>query len=156
MNQILYLDGVSVNFDGFKALSNLSFYIDEGELRAIIGPNGAGKTTLMDVVTGKTRPSQGKVEFKNKTDLTSLDEAQIANLGIGRKFQKPTIFENQTVFENLELALSDNRELIRTFLFKLSKIQIKRINEVLEITKLESFQGKFAGELSHGQKHYFY
>ena len=152
MNQILYLDGVSVSFDGFKALSNLSFYIDEGELRAIIGPNGAGKTTLMDVVTGKTRPSQGKVEFKNKTDLTSLDEAQIANLGIGRKFQKPTIFENQTVFENLELALSDNRELIRTFLFKLSKIQIKRINEVLEITKLESFQGKFAGELSHGQK----
>jgi len=152
MNQILYLDGVSVNFDGFKALSNLSFYIDEGELRAIIGPNGAGKTTLMDVVTGKTRPSQGRVEFKNKTDLTKLDEAQIANLGIGRKFQKPTIFENQTVFENLELALSDNRELIRTFLFKLSKIQIKRINEVLEITKLESFQGKFAGELSHGQK----
>ena len=124
MNQILYLDGVSVSFDGFKALSNLSFYIDEGELRAIIGPNGAGKTTLMDVVTGKTRPSQGKVEFKNKTDLTSLDEAQIANLGIGRKFQKPTIFENQTVFENLELATSDSRELIKTFFFKLSKIQI--------------------------------
>ena len=115
MNQILYLDGVSVNFDGFKALSNLSFYIDEGELRAIIGPNGAGKTTLMDVVTGKTRPSQGRVEFKNKTDLTKLDEAQIANLGIGRKFQKPTIFENQTVFENLELATSDSRELIKTF-----------------------------------------
>lgn len=99
---VLYLDGVSVSFDGFKALNSLSFYVDTGELRAIIGPNGAGKTTMMDVVTGKTRPDEGQIFFRGDTDLTRMDEANIANLGIGRKFQKPTVFESKSVFDNLE------------------------------------------------------
>ena len=98
---ILYVDGVSVTFDGFRALNNLSFYVEPGELRAIIGPNGAGKTTMMDIITGKTRPDTGDVLFKSEIDLTKLDEAEIANLGIGRKFQKPTVFESHTVFDNL-------------------------------------------------------
>ena len=119
-NTILYLDGVSVSFDGFKALNSLSFYVLAGELRAIIGPNGAGKTTMMDVVTGKTKPDEGMVEFNGGTDLTRLDEARIANLGIGRKFQKPTVFENQSVFDNLELALSGNRDVFKSLLFKLT------------------------------------
>ncbi len=101
---VLYLDGVSVSFDGFKALNELSFYVLESEMRAIIGPNGAGKTTMMDVVTGRTRPDDGQVLFRGNTDLTRLDEADISNLGIGRKFQKATVFDNQTVFHNLELA----------------------------------------------------
>ena len=106
---ILYVDGVSVTFDGFRALNNLSFYVEPGELRAIIGPNGAGKTTMMDIITGKTRPDTGDVLFKSETDLTKLDEADIANLGIGRKFQKPTVFESHTVFDNLLLACSDRK-----------------------------------------------
>ena len=106
---ILYLDGVSVTFDGFKALNGLSFYVEPGEMRAIIGPNGAGKTTMMDIINGKTRPDEGEVVFAGITDLTRLDETAIANLGIGRKFQKPSVFENHTVFENLELALKADR-----------------------------------------------
>ena len=106
---ILYLDGVTVSFDGFKALNALSLYVDEGEMRAIIGPNGAGKTTMMDVITGKTRPDKGTVLFREDVDLTRHDEAEIARLGIGRKFQKPTVFESHTVFENLELALKGER-----------------------------------------------
>src|ERR1700689_3570226 len=101
---LLYLDGVTVSFDGFRALNALSFVVERGELRSIIGPNGAGKTTMMDVVTGKTRPDAGSVFFEGQVDLTRLDEAAIANLGIGRKFQRPTVFENLTVFDNLELA----------------------------------------------------
>ena len=106
---VLYLDGVSVSFDGFKALNSLSLIIDPGEMRAIIGPNGAGKTTMMDVITGKTRPDSGEVFFNGDIDLIQLDEADIAQLGIGRKFQKPTVFENQTVLQNLELALAGAR-----------------------------------------------
>ncbi len=149
---ILYLDGVSVSFDGFKALDNLSFYVLEGELRAIIGPNGAGKTTMMDVVTGKTRPDQGDVFFNGDIDLTKLDEARIANLGIGRKFQKPTVFENQTVFDNLELALAGNRSAMNSLFFRLSAQQKDRIDTVLETVALQDQVQDAAGSLSHGQK----
>ena len=117
---ILYLDGVSVSFDGFKALNRLSLYIVAGELRAIIGPNGAGKTTMMDVITGKTRPDAGEVFFNGGIDLTRLDEARIANLGIGRKFQKPTVFDNHTVLDNLELAIAGDRGVFASLFFRLS------------------------------------
>ena len=149
---ILYLDGVSVSFDGFKALNSLSFYVKSGELRAIIGPNGAGKTTMMDVVTGKTRPDEGQVKFRDSIDLTRLDEAHIANLGIGRKFQKPTVFENHTVFDNLELALKGARSVIESIFFRLDSEQKDRIAEVLEITGLTDAVDQEAGALSHGQK----
>ncbi len=149
---ILYLDGVSVSFDGFKALNELSFYVDPGELRAIIGPNGAGKTTMMDVITGKTRPDTGKVFFKGTVDLTTLDEAAIANLGIGRKFQKPTVFESHTVFENLELALKTDRSVLASLRFRLSGEQKDKIDEVLKTTALTAQCDAQAGSLSHGQK----
>ena len=129
---ILYLEGVSISFDGFKALNDLNLYLDKGDLRAIIGPNGAGKTTMMDIITGKTKPDKGKVEFKGKFDLTNLNESEIANLGIGRKFQKPTVFESQTIFENLELALSGKKNIFESIFFKLNKTQNNRIKEVLE------------------------
>src|SRR5208282_2078684 len=111
---MLYLNGINVSFDGFKALNNLSLVVEPGEMRAIIGPNGAGKTTMMDVVTGKTRPDTGDVTFDGTHDLTRLDEAEIAELGIGRKFQKPTVFESHTVFDNLELALKGDRRVRST------------------------------------------
>ncbi|NQV82995.1 MAG: urea ABC transporter ATP-binding protein UrtD [Rhodospirillales bacterium] len=149
---ILYLDGVSVSFDGFKALNNLSFYVMAGELRAIIGPNGAGKTTMMDVVTGKTRPDTGDVFFNGGIDLTKLGEARIANLGIGRKFQKPTVFENQTVTENLELALKGNRKVFENLFFRLAPEQKDRIDEVLATINLTDSRTNQAGSLSHGQK----
>ena len=113
---VLYLDGITVSFDGFKALNNLSLTIDPGELRCVIGPNGAGKTTMMDVITGKTRPDEGRAVFGQSADLTRLSEAQIAHAGIGRKFQKPTIFEPLTVFQNLELAMKADKR-VRTTLF---------------------------------------
>jgi len=149
---ILYLDGVSVSFDGFKALNELSLYVEEGELRAIIGPNGAGKTTMMDVITGKTRPDSGDVLFNGGVDLTQLDEASIANLGIGRKFQKPTVFEHHTVFDNLELALKGNRRPQDSLFFRLKNDQHDRINEVLSTTALSDVRHMQAGSLSHGQK----
>ncbi|HEY9081150.1 urea ABC transporter ATP-binding protein UrtD [Magnetovibrio sp.] len=149
---ILYLDGVSVSFDGFKALNELSLYVNEGELRAIIGPNGAGKTTMMDVITGKTRPDTGDVIFNGGVDLTQLDEAAIANLGIGRKFQKPTVFERHTVFDNLELALKGNRRPQDSLFFRLKTDQLERINEVLSTTNLSEVRHMEAGSLSHGQK----
>ncbi len=149
---ILYLDGVSVNFDGFKAINDLSLYVEEGELRAIIGPNGAGKTTMMDIITGKTRPDTGDVIFNGGIDLTQLDEAAIANLGIGRKFQKPTVFENHTVFDNLELALKGNRSPYQSLFFRLLSEQYDRINEVLKIINLAEDRQREAGALSHGQK----
>jgi urea transport system ATP-binding protein len=149
---ILYLDGVSVSFDGFKALNGLSFYVDPGELRAIIGPNGAGKTTMMDVITGKTRPDFGRVFFKGSIDLTKLDEAAIATLGIGRKFQKPTVFESHTVFENLELALKADRSVLASLFFRLSGEQKDKIDEVLKTTALTPLRDARAGSLSHGQK----
>jgi urea transport system ATP-binding protein len=149
---ILYLDGVSVTFDGFKALNGLSFYVDRGEMRAIIGPNGAGKTTMMDIITGKTRPDRGQVIFAGVNDLTRLDETAIANLGIGRKFQKPSVFENQTVFENLELSLKADRRVGSSLFFRLSGENHDRIDEVLCIIALQAARGQIAGSLSHGQK----
>jgi urea transport system ATP-binding protein len=151
-NSVLYLDGVTVSFDGFKALNRLSFALAEGEMRAIIGPNGAGKTTMMDVVTGKTRPDAGEVFFKGNTDLTQLDEARIANLGIGRKFQKPTVFETQTVYENLELALAGNRGLKAALFHRLEPDEEARIDAMLELIRLADRRRELAGALSHGQK----
>ena len=149
---ILYLDNISVSFDGFKALNKLSLTIDAGELRCIIGPNGAGKTTLMDVITGKTRPDSGSVFFGQTIDLTRMNEAEIAHAGIGRKFQKPTVFENQSVFDNLELAMKTDKRARRSLFASLSKAQNARIAEVLELIQLEARASHAAGLLSHGQK----
>jgi urea transport system ATP-binding protein len=149
---LLYLDGVTVSFDGFRALNALSLVIAPGELRTIIGPNGAGKTTMMDVITGKTRPDEGQALFGGGVDLTKLDEAAIANLGIGRKFQKPTVFENLTVFDNLELALKNQRDIWRTLTARLSGRQRDRIESVLTTIGLDSQRATLASALSHGQK----
>jgi urea transport system ATP-binding protein len=149
---VLYLEGISVSFDGFKALNDLSLSIDAGELRCVIGPNGAGKTTMMDVITGKTRPDSGTAFFGQTIDLTRLSEAQIAHAGIGRKFQKPTIFENHTVFENLELAMKADKRVRKTLFARLSSGERGRIEETLKLIRLESDAGKIAGLLSHGQK----
>ncbi|HVI52838.1 MAG TPA: urea ABC transporter ATP-binding protein UrtD [Candidatus Sulfotelmatobacter sp.] len=149
---ILYLDGVTVSFDGFRALNELSLVIAPGELRTIIGPNGAGKTTMMDVITGKTRPDKGDVLFDGKIDLTRLDESRIANLGIGRKFQKPTVFENLTVLENLELATKSPRGIFFTLRHKLDDEARDRIAGVLKTVGLTGKEGWQAGALSHGQK----
>ena len=149
---ILYLDGVTVSFDGFKALNSLSLVVTPGELRTIIGPNGAGKTTMMDVITGKTRPDQGDVLFDGTVDLTRLTEDRIANLGIGRKFQKPTVFEHLTVFENLELALKCRRDIWSTLMFRLSGEQRDRIAQGLGTIGLADKVKTRAGALSHGQK----
>src|SRR6201996_551601 len=128
---MLYLDGVNVSFDGFRALNNLSFTIEPGEMRAIIGPNGAGKTTMMDVVTGKTRPDTGDVVFDGKYNLTRLDETEIAELGIGRKFQKPTVFDSHTVFDNLELALKADHRARASLLWRETAAEDRRIDEIL-------------------------
>lgn len=150
---LLYLDGVSVAFDGFKALNELSLVIEPGEMRAIIGPNGAGKTTMMDVITGKTRPDSGDVLFEQgQVDLTTLDEASIATLGIGRKFQKPTVFEHHTVYDNLVLALAGPRDPGSNLFWKESVGETKRIDELLGITRLGDHRNRLAGGLSHGQK----
>ena len=151
-NVILYLDDISVSFDGFKALNKLSLAIDAGELRCIIGPNGAGKTTMMDVITGKTRPDEGKAFFGQTIDLTRLTEPQIAHAGIGRKFQKPTIFGDHTVFENLELAMKADKRVRRTLFASLSDEDHDRIQAVLKRIRLESQADRIAGLLSHGQK----
>jgi urea transport system ATP-binding protein len=149
---VLYLDGITVSFDGFKALNNLSLLIDAGELRCVIGPNGAGKTTMMDVITGKTRPDEGKALFGQSTDLTRLSEAEIAHAGIGRKFQKPTIFEPLTVFENLELAMKANKTVRATLFAKLSSAERDRIAATVEQIGLLGATDNVAGLLSHGQK----
>jgi urea transport system ATP-binding protein len=149
---ILYLEGVSVSFDGFKALNSLNLIIRRGEMRAIIGPNGAGKTTMMDIVTGKTRPDTGRVLFGNDVDLTHLDEAEIANLGIGRKFQKPTVFESLTVFENLYLSLKSDRSIRETLFARLRGEQQDRIDATLKTIRLTERRDDLAGDLSHGQK----
>jgi urea transport system ATP-binding protein len=151
-SSILYLDGVSVSFDGFKALNKLSLLLKPGELRAIIGPNGAGKTTMMDVITGKTRPDEGDIVFNNEVDLTQYDEAAIANMGIGRKFQKPTVIETLSVFENLELALAGGRNVLAALLHKLTGGQRQRIEEILQLIDLSTHDQALAGSLSHGQK----
>src|ERR1700742_456126 len=136
-SSLLYLNGVNVSFDGFKALNNLSLAVEDGEMRAIIGPNGAGKTTMMDVITGKTRPNAGDVLFGGTADLTKLDETQIAELGIGRKFQKPTVFEMHTVEDNLLLALKADRRVRGTLVWETSAPQEARISELLDIIRLK-------------------
>ncbi len=149
---ILYLEGVTVSFDGFKALNDLNLAVDDGELRCIIGPNGAGKTTMMDVITGKTRPDAGTVFFGQTIDLTRMNEVAIAHAGIGRKFQKPTVFENLSVVENLELALKTDKRARKSLFAKLSGEQRDRIDEVLATIKLGDAAHGPAGKLSHGQK----
>ncbi|MBX3578003.1 MAG: urea ABC transporter ATP-binding protein UrtD [Rhizobiaceae bacterium] len=151
-NTILYLDGVSVAFDGFRAINNLSFLLDRGEMRAIIGPNGAGKTTMMDIITGKTRPDEGEVFFNGQTDLTRHDEAEIATMGIGRKFQKPTVFESHTVEDNLMLALAGPRSIFPALVHRRSEGERRRIDEVLGIIRLGDRRHELAASLSHGQK----
>ena len=149
---LLYVEGVSVTFDGFRALNDLSFYVDTGELRCVIGPNGAGKTTMMDVITGKTRPDKGMVYFGQTIDLLQLDEPAVARAGIGRKFQKPTVFEHHSVFENLELAMAGDKGVLATLFARLSGPQRDRIDEVLGMIGLNELAGREAGALSHGQK----
>ena len=150
--RILYLEEVSVSFDGFKAINKLSLDIAPGELRCIIGPNGAGKTTMMDIITGKTRPDEGTVFFGNTINLLRYTEPEIAQLGIGRKFQKPTVFEQLTVFENLELALKTNKGVKPSMFFRLDSAQGDRLGEVLHTIHLADSVGRLAGNLSHGQK----
>jgi urea transport system ATP-binding protein len=152
LGKILYLEHLTVSFDGFKALNDLTLYMDPGELRCIIGPNGAGKTTMMDVITGKTRPDEGSAWFGQNVDLLSMSEPEIAQAGIGRKFQKPTVFEFLSVFENLELALADDKSFWRTLVARLTPGQRERIAEVLHVIGLVKEQRVLAGALSHGQK----
>ena len=153
MTQLLEVSGVSVSFDGFRAINNLSFSIGPRELRAVIGPNGAGKTTFMDIVTGKTRPDQGRVVYGDKSlSLLSMSESQIARAGIGRKFQRPTVFEDQTVFENLMMALRKDRGPFAVILFRPSGADRARVTELAAEIGLEGAIERKAGELSHGQK----
>ncbi|MCA3133560.1 MAG: urea ABC transporter ATP-binding protein UrtD [Rhodocyclaceae bacterium] len=149
---ILYLEDITVSFDGFRALNALTLTVQTGELRCIIGPNGAGKTTMMDVITGKTRPDSGTVFFGQTIDLTRLTEPQIAHAGIGRKFQKPTVFENHTVVENLELAMKADKRVRASLRARLSPAELTCIGEVLDLIGLGAEGGRVAGTLSHGQK----
>lgn len=149
---ILYVEDLSVSFDGFKAINNLNLYIKEGELRCIIGPNGAGKTTLMDIITGKTRPDTGSVYFGQDIDLLEFTEPEIAQIGIGRKFQKPTVFEHHTVFENLELSMAANKRVWHTLTARLNAEQKDRIDEILLQAGLMEYKNSSASLLSHGQK----
>ena len=151
-NVILYLDDITVSFDGFKALNKLNLTIDVGELRCIIGPNGAGKTTMMDVITGKTRPDKGSAYFGQTFDLTRLTEPEIAHAGIGRKFQKPTVFDQHTAFENLELAMKTDKRVRRSLIAALTSEDHDRIAETLRLIRLDKEADRPAGLLSHGQK----
>jgi urea transport system ATP-binding protein len=150
---ILEVDAISVSFDGFKAINNLSFNIDVGELRAIIGPNGAGKTTFMDIITGKTRPDSGDVIWGDRNvSLISKSESDIANLGIGRKFQKPTVFEDQSVTDNLTMALRNKRGPMSVLFYKVSETDVEKVEAIAKDTGLFDLMDKRAGDLSHGQK----
>jgi urea transport system ATP-binding protein len=149
---ILALDQLTVSFDGFKALDALTLRVEQGELRCIIGPNGAGKTTMMDVITGRTRPNKGSARFARRIDLLTLSEPEIARAGIGRKFQKPTVFEHLTVFENLELALPGRKSFVRTLFARLTLQQRSRIDQVMELIGLTAQRAILARTLSHGQK----
>ena len=151
-NSMLYLDDVSVSFDGFKAINSLSLTLARGEMRAIIGPNGAGKTTMMDIITGKTRPDTGDVIFNESVDLTRHDEADIARMGIGRKFQKPTVFETHTVADNILLSLSGKRGVMETLFARLTGGEAARIEEILDTIRLAHRRDDLAADLSHGQK----
>ncbi|MBO0904012.1 urea ABC transporter ATP-binding protein UrtD [Jiella sonneratiae] len=149
---LLYLNGVTKSFDGFKAINNLSLVIQKGEMRAIIGPNGAGKTTMMDIITGKTRPDRGEVYFAGDVDLTHHDEAAIASMGIGRKFQKPTVFESHTVEDNIRLSLSGSRSVLDALVHRKDEAERQRIEAILETIRLKDKRKTFAANLSHGQK----
>ena len=151
-SSLLYLDGVAVSFDGYKALRGLSLVLAPGEMRAIIGPNGAGKTTMMDVITGKTRPDTGDVYFEGLHDLTKLDETEIAQLGVGRKFQKPTVFENHTVSDNILLAAKAPRTVFATLFGGAAKQEKETIERILSTIRLGDERERLAGSLSHGQK----
>jgi urea transport system ATP-binding protein len=148
----LYLEDLTVSFDGFKALNKLTLYVEPGEMLCIIGPNGAGKTTMMDVITGKTRADSGTAWFGDGTNLLEMSEAEIVAAGIGRKFQKPTVFEQLTVFENLELALAGSRSFLKTFRARITPAQLERINEVLGIIGLSGQREALGRILAHGQK----
>ena len=153
MSTLLEVSGVSVSFDGFKAINNLSFQIADAELRAVIGPNGAGKTTFMDIVTGKTRPYEGRVIWGAKSvSLVRMNEAKIAQAGIGRKFQKPTVFEDQTVRENFIMALKKDRGVFKVLFYKPEKVDQDRVDELAQEVGLLNELDRLAGELSHGQK----
>ena len=149
---ILYLDDITVSFDGFKALNNLTLDISVGELRCIIGPNGAGKTPMMDVITGKTKPTSGSAFFGQTIDLTKMNEVQIAHAGIGRKFQRPTVFEQHSVFENLELAMKMEKRVKPSLFFKLNSEQQGKIETILKLIRLNGQEARAAGLLSQGQK----
>jgi urea transport system ATP-binding protein len=149
---ILYMEDVSVSFDGFRAIDALNLYIRVGELRCIIGPNGAGKTTMMDIITGKTRPDSGSVFFGQNLNLLRLSEPEIAQAGIGRKFQKPTVFEQHSVMENLELSMAGNKSVWATLIARITPEQQAQIDHTLEIIGLRDHRGQAAGSLSHGQK----
>jgi urea transport system ATP-binding protein len=149
---ILMLEGVNKTFDGFKAISELTFYMDAGELRVIIGPNGAGKSTMMDLITGRTRPDSGKIEFGKDTDLTRLNEYQINRLGIGRKFQTPSVYVEHTVFENILLSLPGQRGVWQALFSRITPARRERIQQVLTIVGLADKPNWRAGALSHGQK----
>ena len=149
---ILYVEGLTVSFDGFKALDDLNLYVSDGELRCLIGANGAGKTTLMDVITGQTKPDSGSVYFGQTVDLLSRNETEIAQLGIGRKFQHPTVFENQNVFSNLELAMQGRKGVLDALTSRQSENDIALIHDILKIIGLEQHLRSLAGGLSHGQK----
>jgi len=149
---ILTLEGVNKTFDGFKAISDLNFYMDEGELRVIIGPNGAGKSTMLDLITGRTRPDRGRIEFGKDTDLTRLNEWQINRLGVGRKFQTPSVYIDHTVFENIWLSLEGKRSVWSTLFSRLTPAERERIHEVLTTVGLADKAKRKAGSLSHGQK----
>ncbi|MEM1077677.1 MAG: urea ABC transporter ATP-binding protein UrtD [Pseudomonadota bacterium] len=152
MSVQLSLNGVNRSFDGFKAINDLSLHVEKGEMRAIIGPNGAGKTTMMDIITGKTRPDEGEVLWNQTVDLTKTDEADSARLGIGRKFQKPTVFETHTVADNIALSLKAERSVWSTLFNRRTKAEENRITELLELVKLENDRDRLAADLSHGQK----
>jgi len=149
---ILYLENLNVSFDGFKAINDLNLYIDDGELRCIIGPNGAGKTTMMDIITGKTRPDSGSAWFGQEINLLAMDEPEIAAAGIGRKFQKPTVFEHHRVIDNLELAMVGDKRVWPTLGACLNSEERDRLAEVLQIIGLGDQEKHLAGSLSHGQK----
>src|SRR6476661_254392 len=151
-DKILHLENLTVSFDGFKALNELTLHVEPGEMRCVIGPNGAGKTTMMDVITGKTRPDSGTAWFGQSIDLLALSEPEIARAGIGRKFQKPTVFEFLTVFENLELALAGDKSFWKTLVARLTAASQARIDEVLGVIGLGAERRVLAGTLSHGQK----
>lgn len=151
-NILLYVEGVNKTFDGFKAIDDLNLYIREGELRCIIGPNGAGKTTMMDIITGKTKPDTGEVWLGSNLNLLNMNEAEIANAGIGRKFQKPTVIECLTVWENLELAMSGVRSVWGSYVAKMTGEQKDKLESVLSLIHLHDHQTLLAGNLSHGQK----